>query len=114
MGQVIDYARALPLCSAVIGNASNELTTGALGHGLPMINLPSSRNQAVTAHRVSQIGAGITLPPDRLNPGAVRRALADLFADPAYAAAARAQQTAIAALPSAAEVLSELIATVSV
>ena len=74
IGRVINYARALPLCSAVIGNASNELTTGALGHGLPMINLPSSRNQAVTAHRVSQIGAGITLPPDRLNPGAVRRA----------------------------------------
>ena len=47
------------------------------------------------------------------HPGAVRRALADLFADPAYAAAARAQHAAIVALPSAAVVLSGVTAMVA-
>ena len=112
VGQVIDYARALPLCTAVISNAAAELTVGALGHGLPMVNLPGGGDQLTTAHRVSRIGAGITVQPDRLTPGAVRRALADILADPAYTAAAHAQQAAIAALPSAAEVMSDLTVTV--
>ena len=111
VGQVIDYARALPLCTAVIADASAELTVGALCSGLPMVNLPGGGSQLVTAHRVSRLGAGITVLPGRLTPGAVRRALADLFADSAYAVAAEAQQAAITALPTAAEVLSELTVT---
>ena len=111
-GPVIDYPRALPLCTAVIGNASTELSVGALRHGLPMVNLPGGRDELATASRISQIGAGITLQPDRLTPGAVRHALGDVFADPSYAAAAQAQQAAIAALPSAADVLADLTATV--
>ena len=110
--KVIDYPRALPLCTAVIGNASAELHRGALSHGLPMVNLPGRGDQLTTAHRVSRIGAGISVQPDRLTPGAVRHALADVFADPSYAAAALAQQAAIAALPSAADVLADLTATV--
>jgi UDP:flavonoid glycosyltransferase YjiC (YdhE family) len=112
VGPVIDYPGALPLCAAVVGNASTELTVGALGHGLPMVSLPGDRSQLSTASRVSQLGAGITLQPDRLAPGAVRRALGDVFANPRYAAAAQAQQAAIAALPSAADVLADLTATV--
>ena len=112
VGQVIDYARALPLCTGVITNAAAELTVGALGHGLPMVNLPGSGSQLITAHRVSRIGAGITVLPGRLTPDAVRHAVADLFADPAYAAAAQVQEAAIAALPSAADVLSDLTVTV--
>jgi UDP:flavonoid glycosyltransferase YjiC (YdhE family) len=108
VGQVIDYARALPLCSGVISNASAELVVGALGHGLPMVNLPGGGEQLTTARRVSRIGAGITLVPGRLVPGAVRRALADLFTDPTYAAAARVQQAAIATMPSAEQRVAEL------
>ena len=112
IAKVIDYPRALPLCTAVIGNASAELTAGALSHGLPMVNLPSRGDQLSTAHQVSRIGAGISVQPDRLTPGAVRHALADVLADPSYAAAALAQQAAIAALPSAADVLADLTAAV--
>jgi UDP:flavonoid glycosyltransferase YjiC (YdhE family) len=113
VGHVIDYARALPLCAAVIADASAELTVGALCSGLPMVNLPGGGSQLVTAHQVSRLGAGITVLPGRLTPGAVRHALADLFADSAYAAAAEAQQAAITALPTAVEVLSDLTVAVS-
>jgi UDP:flavonoid glycosyltransferase YjiC (YdhE family) len=113
IGPLIDYARALPLCTAVNGNASTEPTVGALSHGLPMVNLPGGRDQLATAHLVSQIGAGITLQPDRLTPGAIRHALGDLLANPRYVVAAQAQQAAIAALPSAADVLADLTATVA-
>lgn len=105
---VIDYARALPLCHAVIGNGATELTAGALAHGLPVVTLPRTPEQLATARAVHAVGAGLTVQPDRLRPGAVRRALADVLADPAFARAAGRQQAAIAALPSAADVLATL------
>ena len=71
-----------------------------------MVNLPRQpRTSWPPPCGSAASGAGITVQPDRLLPGAVRRALADVLADPAYARAARAQQAAIAALPSAADVL---------
>jgi UDP:flavonoid glycosyltransferase YjiC (YdhE family) len=105
---VIDYARALPLCSAVIANGAAELTAGALAHGLPLVTLPRTPEQLATARALHTLGAGRTVQPDQLRPGAVRRALADVIADPVYARAARRQQTAIAALPSAADLLADL------
>lgn len=105
---VIDYARGLPLCHAVIGNGAAELTAGALASGLPLVTLPRTPDQLATARALQALGAGLTVQPDRLRPGAVRRALADVLADPAYARAAGEQQAAIAALPSAADVLADL------
>ena len=105
---VIDYARGLPLCDAVIGNGAAELTAGALAHGLPVVTLPRTSEQLATARALHAHGVGITVQPDHLRPGAVRRAVADVLADPAYARAARQQQAAIAALPSAADLLADL------
>ena len=105
---VIDYTRALPLCHAVIGNGAAELTAGALAHGLPLITLPRTPDQLATARALHALGVGLTVQPDRLRPGAVRRALADVLADPAYARAATQQQAALASLPSAADVLADL------
>ena len=105
---VIDYARALPMCHAVIGNGAAELTAGALAHGLPLVTLPRTPDQLATARALHGLGAGLTVQPDHLRPGAVRRALSDVLADPAYARAARQQQAAMAALPSNADVLADL------
>jgi UDP:flavonoid glycosyltransferase YjiC (YdhE family) len=105
---VIDYARALPRCHAVIGNGAAELTAGALAHGLPLVTLPRTADQLATARGLQALGVGLTVQPDRLRPGAVRRALADVLADPSYARAAASQQAAIAELPSAADLLAAL------
>lgn len=108
---MVDYARALPQCIAVIGDGAAELTAGALSSGRPQVILPRTGHQLATARAVAALGAGVIVQPDRLTPGAVRRALADVVADPAYARAARAQSAVIAALPSAADVLADLTAT---
>lgn len=111
LAPVVDYARALPLCVAVIGDGSAELTAGPLGDGLPQVVLPRTGEQLTAARRVAALGAGVIVQPARLAPGAIRRALADVVADPAYARAARAQSAAIAALPSAADVVADLTTT---
>lgn len=111
LAPVVDYARALPQCVAVIGNGSAELTAAALGQGLPQVILPRTGEQLAAGRAVAALGAGVIVQPARLAPGAVRRALADVVADPAFARAARAQAAAIAALPSAADVLADLTAT---
>ena len=105
---VIDYARALPICHAVVGDGSAELTAGALAYGLPLVTLPRRPEQLATARALHTLGVGLTVQPDHLRPGAVRRALADVLADPAYARAATLQRAAIAALPSAADLLADL------
>ena len=92
----------------MIGNGAAELTAGALAHGSPVVTLPRTPDQLATARALQALGVGLTVQPDRLRPGAVRRALADVLADPAYARAAAEQQAAIAVLPSAADVLAGL------
>lgn len=111
LAPVVDYARALPQCVAVIGDGSAELTAGALAHGRAQVLLPWTGEQLTTGRAVVGLGAGVIVQPARLVPGAIRRALADVVADPGYARAARAQSAAIAALPSAADVLADLTAT---
>ena len=108
VASVIDYARALPICHAVIGNGAIELTAGALAYGLPLVTLPRTPDQLATARALHALGVGLTVQPDRLRPGAVRRALADVLADPTYVRAAQRQQAVIALMPSAADVLADL------
>ena len=55
---VIDYARALPLCHAVIGNGAAELTAGALAYGLPLVTLPRTPDQLATARALHALGIG--------------------------------------------------------
>ena len=111
LAPVVDYARALPQCVAVLGDGSAELTAAALASGRPQVVLPRTGEQLATARAVAALGAGVIVQPARLAPGAVRRALADVVADPAYARAARVQSAVIAALPSAADVLADLTTT---
>jgi len=107
-------ALALPLSTAVISHGGTETVLGAAAYGLPQILLPQAGDQRHNAVTVNRSGGGIAISPQPLVPGALRRALADVLANPAYARTARSHQAAIAAMPTAAAVLDHLTAAVAV
>ena len=92
----------------MIGNGAAELTAGALAHGLPVVTLPRTPDQLATARALHALGVGLTVQPDHLRPGAVRRAAGRRARRPGLRPRGPPQQAAIAALPSAADLLADL------
>jgi UDP:flavonoid glycosyltransferase YjiC (YdhE family) len=82
---------------------------GALASGLPQVCLPRGADQFANAERVHAIGAGIRLLPDDVTPERLRAAGSSVLHDPAYTRAATTMKTEIAAMPSAADVLDDLV-----
>lgn len=107
--QRLPLAKVLPLCSAVISPGSAAEVLGALAYGLPQVCLPRTADERHHTAAVTATGAATAVAPDPLLPGALRRAIADILAVPAYARAARTHQASIATMPAAAAVLCQLI-----
>ena len=85
----VPLALALPLCSAVISHGGTAVTTAALAYGLPQVILPRGADQHGNAALLVREGVAIGVSRENVQPGAVRRAVADVLALPAYPAAAR-------------------------
>jgi UDP:flavonoid glycosyltransferase YjiC (YdhE family) len=105
----VPQALLLPLASAVVSHAGSGTMLGALAFGLPQVCLPQGADQFANAERVHAIGAGIQLLPDDVTPERLRAAVSSVLHDPAYTRAATAMRTEIAAMPSAADVLDDLV-----
>jgi UDP:flavonoid glycosyltransferase YjiC (YdhE family) len=105
----VPQALLLPLASAVVSHTGSGTMLGALASGLPQVCLPRGADQFANADRVQAIGAGVRLLPDEVTPEALRRAVTAVLDDPAYARAAGAIQAEIAAMPSPAQVLDDLV-----
>jgi UDP:flavonoid glycosyltransferase YjiC (YdhE family) len=99
----------LPLASAVVSHTGSGTMLGALAAGLPQVCLPQGADQFANAERLHAIGAGIRLLPDDVTPDRLRAAVSSVLDDPAYADAATAMKAEIAAMPSAADVLDDLV-----
>ena len=102
----------MPLASAVVSHTGSGTMLGALASGLPQVCLPRGADQFANADRVHAVGAGIRLLPDEVTPERLRAAVTAVLDDPAYARAATAMRDEIAAMPSAAEVLDDLVGLV--
>ena len=98
----------------MISGGGSDVLTAAMTHGLPQLVVPLRTSRRLAAARVARHGAGITLHPERLQPGAVRRALGDLLAAPAYANAARGLSEVIHGMPTADQALDLLLTRVPV
>jgi UDP:flavonoid glycosyltransferase YjiC (YdhE family) len=102
-------AEVMAQAGAVVSHGGSGTTLGALAAGLPQAILPLFADQPYNAHRIQELGAGITVEaPERLT-GAVR----ELLDDPRPRAAAQAIASEIAELPpidEAASVLEEVVA----
>jgi UDP:flavonoid glycosyltransferase YjiC (YdhE family) len=105
----VPQALLLPLASAVVSHTGSGTMLGALAAGLPQVCLPRGADQFANAERLHAIGAGIRLLPDDVTPERLRAAVSSVLDDPAYADAATAMKSEIAAMPSAADVLDDLV-----
>jgi UDP:flavonoid glycosyltransferase YjiC (YdhE family) len=105
----VPQALVLPLASAVVSHTGSGTMLGALTSGLPQVCLPRGADQFANADRVQSIGAGVRLLPDDVTPESLRAAVTSVLDDPAYARAAAATKAEITAMPSAAEVLDDLV-----
>ena len=105
----VPQALVLPRMSAVVSHTGSGTMLGALTSGLPQVCLPRGADQFANADRVQSVGAGVRLLPDEVTPERLRAAVTAVLDDPAYAKAATAMQHEIAAMPSATEVLDDLV-----
>jgi UDP:flavonoid glycosyltransferase YjiC (YdhE family) len=105
----VPQALLLPRASAVVSHTGSGTMLGALASGLPQVCLPRGADQFANADRVQAIGAGIRLLPDEVTPQRLRAAVSSVLHDPAYTSAATAMKTEIAAMPSATDVLEDLV-----
>ena len=108
----VPQALLMPLASAVVSHTGSGTMLGALASGLPQVCLPRGADQFANADRVHSVGAGIRLLPDEVTPESLRAAVTAVLDDPGYARAATAMRDEIAAMPSAAEVLDDLVGLV--
>jgi UDP:flavonoid glycosyltransferase YjiC (YdhE family) len=109
----VPQALLLPLASAVVSHTGSGTMLGALAAGLPQVCLPRGADQFANAERVQAIGAGLRLLPDEVTPDRLRAAVSSVLHDPAYTNAASAMKAEIAAMPSADDVLGDLVALAS-
>ena len=104
----VPQEEALRECDVVINHGGSGSTLGALSFGRPMIVIPLGADQLLNASRCEGLGVAIALDALRLTPDDVRRAVDRLLTEPGYRAAAERVRDEIAALPSAASMVSKL------
>jgi len=98
----------LPYCSAVVTHAGAGSILGALAFGVPLLAVPRGADQFYNAERVVSAGAGLSLLPEQLEPGAVATQLERVLREPAFRVAAQRIEAEIRALPSAEQAVATL------
>lgn len=94
-------------CDVVLTHAGAGTVTTALSKGLPMVAVPLFADQPGNASRVADLGAGITVMPDRAATE-LPAAIARVAGDPSYRSSARALARVIAATPPADDVVGRI------
>jgi MGT family glycosyltransferase len=85
----VPFAHLLPHVDVVVTNGGYGATQLALAHGIPLVVAGDTDDKMEVAARVAWTGAGLNLRTHRPAPEAVRAAVAEVLADPAYRASAR-------------------------
>jgi len=73
----VPHGHVLPECAAVVCHGGFGIVSKAMAAGVPSVVVPFGRDQPEIARRVSEAGAGVTLPPKRLTPERLRAAVAE-------------------------------------
>jgi len=95
----VPQAALLPHCDLVINHGGSGSVIGALAHGLPLVVIPMGADQSLNAARCEQLGVGMRLDAMQATPASIRRAVADVLADPGFRVGAERMREEIAALP---------------
>jgi len=91
----VPHAAVMPQASVVVTHAGLGTIAAALRAGVPLVCLPSGRDQPDNAVRVAEAGAGIRLP-ERASANRIRAAIQRALTEPELQAGARRMQAAFA------------------
>jgi MGT family glycosyltransferase len=86
----IPYGALLPKTSLVVTNGGFQGVQAALCHGVPMVTAGESEDKPEVCARLQGTGASIDLGTANPEPAAIREAVQQVLADPAFQAAAGA------------------------
>lgn len=111
LAEYLPQAALLPHCAAVVSHAGAGTMLGALCHGLPQLCLPQGTDQPFNTAALLPTGAALALQPDETTADAVSAAMARLLGDASFRAAAERLRSEIEAMPTADDVLPDLLVT---
>lgn len=112
---VVRFAPQLEIlkrASLVITHAGLNTVLESLSEGVPLVAIPLGNDQPGVAARVRARGAGVVLPPHRLNPPRLRKAVTLVLQGARYREAAQALQRTIQRLDGpgrAAEIIEQVL-----
>ncbi len=75
--EYVPHGQVLPDCAVVVCHGGMGIVTKALHAGVPVAVVPFGRDQPEIARRVSEAGAGVSLPAKRLTAERLRTAVRD-------------------------------------
>jgi MGT family glycosyltransferase len=97
----IPHALVLPGAALTVTHCGHGTVAASLAHGVPLVGMPNqAADQPFLSSLVQRLGAGLALDGEA-DEGAIRAAVREVLANPAYAAAARGLGAAIQASPGA-------------
>jgi UDP:flavonoid glycosyltransferase YjiC (YdhE family) len=85
----LPYSRVMPHAAAVVCSGGAGTVAHALAAGAPVLVSPEGGDMAENGARLTWAGAGLMIPRRLAGPGALRRAVRRLLADPQFAVRAR-------------------------
>lgn len=109
--RVVDFVpldALLPSCAAIVHHGGAGTCSTATLHGVPQIIVGALWDAPLKARLHAEAGAGIELPPDKLDAATLRAAIVRAVGDPALAAGARRLRAEALADPSPAAVVTRL------
>jgi MGT family glycosyltransferase len=109
----VPQAALLPLCTAVVSHAGAGTMLGALCHGLPQLCLPQGTDQPSNTAALVPTGAALALQPDETTAETVAAAMARLLEEGSFRDAAGRLRAEIEEMPTADDVLADLLAPVA-
>lgn len=109
VARFVPQALIMKHVDAVVFHGGSGTMLGSVVEGKPMVSLPMGADQFVNSEQIVRTGAGLALGPAERTPESIRAAITQVLGYPSYAASARALQAGVAAMPSAEQVLAELV-----
>jgi MGT family glycosyltransferase len=98
----VPHADVLPMAAAVVTHGGHGTVMAALAHAVPVACLPNPfSDQPAVAHRVAQLGAGISMDGEAASAIDIREAVDQLLSDRSFAVSAAKLAKSIKASPGA-------------
>jgi UDP:flavonoid glycosyltransferase YjiC (YdhE family) len=89
-----DHDVLVPKCRLIVCHGGHGTVMRPLMHGVPVVCIPSGRDQPENAQRIASAGAGVRLPRNA-SANRIRAAVTRVLAEPGFAVAARGLGDAI-------------------